>query len=98
MCIRTRCCRSDILWGDLDPCGAYRCKRSSTKIGGVNPYLDEQEASILPYADNQGVRVHYQIEGNGPPLVLQHGFMQSIDDWFEAGLCRYLEGRLPPHS
>jgi pimeloyl-ACP methyl ester carboxylesterase len=39
----------------------------------------------MPYADNQGVRVHYQIEGNGPPLVLQHGFMQSIDDWFEAG-------------
>jgi pimeloyl-ACP methyl ester carboxylesterase len=39
----------------------------------------------MAYADNRGVRIHYRIEGSGPPLVLQHGFTQSIDDWYEPG-------------
>jgi len=39
----------------------------------------------MPYADNQGVRIHYQIEGLGHPLVLQHGFTESIEDWYECG-------------
>lgn len=39
----------------------------------------------MPYTDNHGVRVHYRIEGDGPPLVLQHGFTQSVEDWYECG-------------
>src|SRR5215472_4406008 len=40
----------------------------------------------MPYADNNKVRVHYRIEGgNGRPLVLQHGFTESIEDWSECG-------------
>jgi pimeloyl-ACP methyl ester carboxylesterase len=39
----------------------------------------------MPYADNQGVRIHYRVEGNGPPLVLQHGFTQSAEDWYDRG-------------
>jgi pimeloyl-ACP methyl ester carboxylesterase len=39
----------------------------------------------MPYTDNRGVRVHYRIEGAGPPLVLQHGFTQSVEDWYECG-------------
>jgi len=39
----------------------------------------------MSYADNQGIRIHYRVEGEGPPLVLQHGFTQSIDDWYEFG-------------
>jgi pimeloyl-ACP methyl ester carboxylesterase len=39
----------------------------------------------MSYADNRGIRIHYRVEGEGPPLVLQHGFTQSIDDWYEAG-------------
>ena len=27
----------------------------------------------MPYADNQGVRIYYEVEGEGPPLVLAHG-------------------------
>jgi len=27
----------------------------------------------MPYANNQGVRIHYEVEGNGPPLILLHG-------------------------
>ena len=39
----------------------------------------------MPYADNGGARIHYQVEGEGPPLVLQHGFSESVVDWYEAG-------------
>ena len=39
----------------------------------------------MPYADNQGVRIHYQTVGTGPPLVLQHGFSESTEDWFDCG-------------
>lgn len=39
------------------------------------------------YAD--GVRIHYRLEGAGPPLVLQHGFSDSLESWYEFG---YVEG------
>ena len=39
----------------------------------------------MPYADNQGVRIHYHVEGYGPPLVLQHGFNNSIKHWYLNG-------------
>jgi hypothetical protein len=37
----------------------------------------------MPYADNHGVHVHYEVEGEGPPLVLQHGFTDSLRTWYE---------------
>jgi pimeloyl-ACP methyl ester carboxylesterase len=39
----------------------------------------------MPYADNGSVRIHYQVEGEGPALVLQHGFTESLVDWYECG-------------
>jgi pimeloyl-ACP methyl ester carboxylesterase len=42
----------------------------------------------MSYADNRGVRIHYRVEGTGLPLVLQHGFTQSIEDWYE---CDYVD-------
>ena len=39
----------------------------------------------MPFASNQGVRIHYQVEGEGPALVLQHGFSQSVKRWYLAG-------------
>lgn len=39
----------------------------------------------MAYADNQGVRIHYQVEGEGAPLVLQHGFADSLESWYELG-------------
>jgi len=36
----------------------------------------------LPYAINNGFRIHYQVVGSdGPPLILQHGLTQSSEDW-----------------
>jgi pimeloyl-ACP methyl ester carboxylesterase len=46
----------------------------------------------LPYVDSEGVRIHYLADGDGPPLVLQHGFTSSSDAWRQFGyipaLCR----------
>jgi len=39
----------------------------------------------MPYANNVGIRIHYEIEGTGPPLVLQHGFTSCLEDWYECG-------------
>lgn len=39
----------------------------------------------MPYTTNQGVRIHFQVEGEGPPLVLQHGFTQNLKTWYLAG-------------
>ncbi|MXY46422.1 MAG: alpha/beta fold hydrolase [Chloroflexi bacterium] len=39
----------------------------------------------MPYVDNNGVRIHYHIEGEGTPLVLQHGLTSSILRWYEFG-------------
>ena len=39
----------------------------------------------MPYVNSHGVRIHYQTEGDGPPLVLQHGFTDSLDGWYEYG-------------
>ena len=39
----------------------------------------------MPFADNAGVPIHYQVEGSGPPLVLQHGFTDSLESWAQYG-------------
>jgi pimeloyl-ACP methyl ester carboxylesterase len=39
----------------------------------------------MPYAINEGIRIHYRVEGAGAPLVLQHGFTDSLESWYENG-------------
>lgn len=41
----------------------------------------------MPYVTNprDGVRIHYRVEGSGPPLVLYHGFSAESTDWYETG-------------
>ena len=39
----------------------------------------------MPYTDNNGVRIHYHVEGEGTALVLQHGLTSSILRWYEFG-------------
>lgn len=46
----------------------------------------------MPDAMNDGVRIHYEREGSGPPLVLQHGFTRSIEGWRDSGYVDALKG------
>src|SRR5215510_9442346 len=48
----------------------------------------------MPYAINQGIRIHYRVEGEGPDLVLQHGFSWSMKGWSRHG---YVAALRPHH-
>ena len=39
----------------------------------------------MPFVDNNGVNIHYHVEGDGPPLILQHGFTSSLRNWYFNG-------------
>jgi pimeloyl-ACP methyl ester carboxylesterase len=48
----------------------------------------------MPFAmAPDGVRIHYEVVGEGPALVLQHGLLSTIESWHRRG---YVE-RLAPH-
>ncbi len=38
---------------------------------------------LRSYGVAQRQLLHYEIEGDGPPLVLQHGFTDSMETWYE---------------
>ena len=48
----------------------------------------------MPYVKNQGLRLYYQVEGEGPPLILQHGFGDTLKSWYELG---YIEALKDEH-
>ncbi|MHA1727735.1 MAG: alpha/beta fold hydrolase [Promethearchaeota archaeon] len=36
----------------------------------------------MPYFENDGVKIYYEIEGSGPDLIIIHGFMVNMElDW-----------------
>lgn len=39
----------------------------------------------MAFATNDGVRIGYEVTGEGPPLVLMHGFTESRETWRETG-------------
>jgi pimeloyl-ACP methyl ester carboxylesterase len=45
----------------------------------------------MPHIVNDGVTIHYRVEGHGAPLVLEHGFTDSSDYWFERGFVEALK-------
>jgi pimeloyl-ACP methyl ester carboxylesterase len=51
----------------------------------------QKEEIVMPYATNQGIRIHYQVEGEGPPLVFQHGFSSNLESWYDAGYVHALQ-------
>jgi pimeloyl-ACP methyl ester carboxylesterase len=48
---------------------------------------------IMPYARNAGIRIYYEVEGVGPPLVLHHGSFASGADWRDLGYTEQLKHR-----
>jgi len=46
---------------------------------------DSHKEMIMPYALNGTAHIYYEVEGEGPPLILQHGFTQSMQNWREFG-------------
>ena len=46
----------------------------------------------MPYANNNGVKIYYEVEGQGPPLILVHGATRSGSFWRESGYSNALKG------
>ena len=42
----------------------------------------------MPYVSYDGARLHHEVIGSGPPLVLHPGFIACAEDWVDEGLCR----------
>jgi pimeloyl-ACP methyl ester carboxylesterase len=40
----------------------------------------------MPFALNRGQRIHYSVEGSGPPVILQHGILLDAESWKQAGI------------
>jgi pimeloyl-ACP methyl ester carboxylesterase len=45
----------------------------------------------MPFISHQGLRIRYEVEGKGPPLVLHHGFSSNLEVWLAAGYARALK-------
>lgn len=39
----------------------------------------------MPYANNNGVRIFYEVEGEGPVVLLLHGFSFNREGWRQSG-------------
>lgn len=44
----------------------------------------------MPFTVNNGLKIHYQVIGKGPPLMLVHGFGGSLSNWIEWGYTQEL--------
>jgi pimeloyl-ACP methyl ester carboxylesterase len=49
------------------------------------------KVQVLPYSTNQEICIHYEVEGDGSPLVLLHGLCSSLKVWYELGYVRFLK-------
>lgn len=44
----------------------------------------------MPYVNNDGIKIHYKIDGDGQPLMLVHGFAGSLENWYDYGYAQVL--------
>lgn len=47
----------------------------------------------MPFVQNGDVRIRYEVEGAGAPLVLHHGYSGSLRDWYHNGYVAALQDR-----
>lgn len=44
----------------------------------------------MPFVINEGTRIHYEVDGTGAPLVLQHSLTRSLEMWYDLGYAQEL--------
>jgi pimeloyl-ACP methyl ester carboxylesterase len=44
----------------------------------------------MPYVSNEGIRIYYEVEGEGAPLVLHHSLTRSLEAWQDFGYVQKL--------
>jgi pimeloyl-ACP methyl ester carboxylesterase len=45
----------------------------------------------MPFVNNRGVNIRYEVEGQGPSLVLNHGFSENLITWYWKGFVEALK-------
>ena len=80
--------RADLVLRDmvsiLHPGVVGRAARNGL-AGAHNSSLRVRGIRAMPYAASEGARIHFHVEGTGPPLVLLHGFGVSGEAWHTGG-------------
>jgi len=47
----------------------------------------------MPFASHQGIKIYYEVEGHGPPIVLAHGLTGNLSFWTGYGYVDKLKDR-----
>jgi pimeloyl-ACP methyl ester carboxylesterase len=48
----------------------------------------------MPVVDSAGVPIHYETTGEGPPILLVHGYLSSFEgNWRQSGWIEFLVGQ-----
>jgi len=47
----------------------------------------------MPFASNQGTKIYYEVEGQGPPIILAHGATGNISFWTGYGFVDSLKDK-----
>jgi len=42
---------------------------------------ESRKGAAMPTIDRDGVKIHYEVHGNGPPLILTHGYSSTSAMW-----------------
>lgn len=45
----------------------------------------------MPYVENQGIKIHYEVRGHGDPLFLVHGAFVNWKWWLDTGFLRFMK-------
>jgi pimeloyl-ACP methyl ester carboxylesterase len=48
----------------------------------------------MPYADSHDVRIYYEVDGQGPPLLLAYGLLGSVALWHDTGYIDALKSEM----
>jgi pimeloyl-ACP methyl ester carboxylesterase len=48
-------------------------------------YETLEKVHDMPYATDKGVRIYYEVEGQGPSIVFIPGFLGTLEDWRDSG-------------
>lgn len=59
--------------------------------GELSTGWDYGKDERMAYGNGRGGRIYYEVEGEGPPLVLAHGFTDSLEGWREYGYVEELK-------
>ncbi len=57
------------------------CRMVQMPASGIASADPPHIGALSGFVDNNGIRIHYEVEGQGPPLVLMHWWTGSSQDW-----------------